>query len=309
MIYLVKKICTECNMKIELNDEHFGVDLLCPNCDADISIPDVNKVAEEKERLAKEIEDLKNDSKFTQTNTITMGRPGQTLKVNTAAQGNDNEDLLKKERALTAKLRKEEETLTGKLKGLQAANMSMNSELGKLKAQKEEFNKSLKIIKELQKKLDEKEKESAALKNKLEKYTQLTKSLKEITTVGQADVISEMAFAETMVAEPEDKDEQDMAETMVAEPEMGETMVAPDLDACFAETMASPISVDVMAETINAPSTKTEEISKDKFDQTLQVSMDAVKVTERECSNCGIEYVYTAKFCPKCKARNESYTD
>ena len=326
MIYLVKKICTECNMKIELNDEHFGIDLACPNCDADISIPDVNKVAEEKERLAKEIEELKKDSKFTQTNTITMGRPGQTLKVQTA--GVNDADLLKKERALTAQLKKEEQVLNGKLKGLQAANMSMNAELTTLKGQKEEFNKSLSTIKELQRQLDEKNKEADQLKAKLDKYTQLTKSLKEITTVGQADVISNTAFAETMaapvesseelmaetMAAPAESSEELMAETMAAPVEsseelMAETMAAPELDACFAETMAAPAGLDIMTETIGTPEIRTEKIGKERFDETLQVSMEAVKVTERECSHCGIDYVYTAKFCPKCNTRNETYTD
>lgn len=300
-------------MKIELNDEHFGVDLTCPNCDADISIPDVNKVAEEKERLAKEIEELKNDSKFTQTNTITMGRPGQTLKVNAAAPAGNEAELLKKEKELNAKLKKEEEVLSGKLKGLQAANMSMNVELTQLKEQKAEFKKSIDTIKDLQRKLDEKEKEAETLKNKLDKYSQITQNLKEISTVGQVDVQSDAAFEETMVAKPEEKKEDSMAfaETMVAEPdeEIGETKVIANIDACFAETMVPPSEVDLKAETIAVSKEALDEIGKDKFDQTLQVTMDAVKVTERECSNCGVEYVYTAKFCPKCKTRNESYTD
>lgn len=287
-------------MKIELNDEHFGIDLACPNCDADISIPDVNKVAEEKERLAKEIAELKNDSKFTQTNTITMGRPGDTLKVNAAQPAGNEAELLKKEKEMNTKLRQEEEILTGKLKGLQAANMSMNAELTKLQEQKVEFKKSIEAVKDLQRKLDEKSKEVDSLQSKLNKYSQLTQNLKEISTVGQVDVQSDIAFAETMVAEPEKKEDPS---------NLAETIVAPDLDACFAETMVTPVGVDLKSETISISKEDMEEIAKDRFDETLQVSMDAVKVTEKECTSCGIEYTYTAKFCPKCKALNESYTD
>ena len=338
MIYLVKKICTKCNMKIELTDQHFGLDLQCPNCDADISIPNVNKMAEETERLVKELEDLKNDSNFTQTNTISMGRPGQTIKVQAASSTADtaaSSEELKKQKELNEKLRKEEQVLNGKLKGLQAANMAMNDELTKLKAQKDEFDKSLDEVKKLQKQLSDKEQELSQVKTKLAKYTQITQNLKDISTVGEHDVKTdedafaetiaapalsssvEDAFAETMVAEPE-KSEDSMAETQESPTssnlELVETIVAKtelkeEEDPCFAETMVTPPGVNVMEETISVPKSNMDEIGKDKFDETLQVTMDAVKVTERECSACGIEYVYTAKFCPKCGAKNENYQD
>ena len=133
-------------MKIELVDGHFGEKLECPNCNADISVPDLNKVTEEKERLAKQIEELKNDSNFTQTNTISMGRPGGTIKVN-AAGASPSSDEVKKLKAANEKLRKDEEVLSGKLKGLQAANMAMNDQLNTLKEQKEEFQRKDACIK------------------------------------------------------------------------------------------------------------------------------------------------------------------
>lgn len=267
MIYLVKKICTNCNMKIELMDGHFGEKLECPNCDSDISVPDLNKFAEEKERLNKQIEELKNDSNFTQTNTITMGRPGGTIKVN-AASGASPSDELRKLKEVNEKLRKDSELLTGKLKGLQAANMAMNDQLTSLKAQKEEFSKSLETVKDLQRRLDEKNKEAQQLKDKLEKYSAITQNLKDISTVGSEPVVSH----------------DDMAETMLAP--------APDLD-----------------ETLEVPKDSFEDIQKVNFDETLQITMEAVKGSGRECSSCEADYPLSAKFCPKCGTKNDRYSD
>ena len=268
-------------MKIELTDEHFGMELQCPNCNAYISVPDLNKLSEEKDRLAKELEAMKNDTNFTQTNTITMGRPGQTLKVNAAAPP-DLSQKLKKEQELTAKLRKDEEQLMGKLKGLQTANLSLNDQLKTLQSQKEEFSKSLETVKNLQREISEKDAEIESLKGKLEKYSVIAKNLKDISTVGIVDI-----------------------------PGAGQESISKDVleetvDA--AETIVAPVK-DVLAETLEVPKDNMETLSKEKFDETLQITMEAVRVTERSCSSCHKEYPFSAKFCTHCGARNENYTD
>jgi len=254
-------------MKIELVDGHFGEKLECPNCESDISVPDLNKVTEEKERLAKQLEELKNDSNFTQTNTISMGRPGGTIKVNAAA-GAPSADELQKLKDSNSKLRKDEEVLTGKLKGLQAANMAMNDQLKTLKAQKEEFIKSLDTVKDLQRQLDAKSKEADQLKVKLEKYSVIAQNFNDISTVGKESVIQ---------------------------------------NADMAETMEAPVAK--LAETLEVPKESFEEINKNKFDETLQITMEAVKGSDRECSSCQVDYPLSAKFCPKCGTKNEKYSD
>ena len=254
-------------MKIELVDGHFGEKLECPNCESDISVPDLNKVTEEKERLAKQLEELKNDSNFTQTNTISMGRPGGTIKVNAAA-GAVSSDEVKKLKESNTKLRHDEEILSGKLKGLQAANMAMNDQLKTLKSQKEEFTKSLDAVKALQRQLDEKSKEVDQLKSKLDKYSAIAQNLNDISTVGKEAVI------------PND--------------DMAETMQAPVVN---------------LAETLEVPKESFEEINKEKFDETLQITMEAVKGSDRECTSCHADYPLSAKFCPKCGTKNEKYSD
>ena len=311
MIYLIKKICTSCNMKIELTDEHFGMELQCPNCNAYISVPDLNKLSEEKDRLAKELEAMKNDTNFTQTNTISMGRPGQTLKVN-AASPPDLSAKLKKEQELTAKLRKEEEQLIGKLKGLQTANLSLNDQLKNLKEQKEEFSKSFETVKKLQKEITEKDAEIKSLKGKLEKYSAITQNLKDISTVGIVDIpgAGQVASSKDVLEETVGVEElPDAAETIVASSKdvLEETVGVEKLPDAAETIVAS--SKDVMAETVEVPKENMDTVSKDKFDETLQITMEAVRVTERSCSSCHKEYPFSAKFCTHCGARNENYTD
>ena len=218
---------------------------------SDISIPNVNEVEEEKKRLAKEIEELKNDSNFTQTNTISMGRSGGTIKVN-AASGDKSSVELKKAQDLNSKLKQDCEVLNGKLKGLQAANMAMNDQLNSLKSQKEEFSKSLETVKDLQRQLDEKSKEVEKLKEQLKESS------------------------------------------------------SQEIKDALAETVEAPAALD---ETLEVPKDSFENLKKDQFDETLQITMEAVKGSDRYCSSCGTEYPISAKFCPKCGAKNEKYSD
>lgn len=149
-------------MKIELTDSHFGMEVQCPNCKAYISVPDINKLQEQKALIAKELEELRKTSKQVSTNTALIDRSSLTIKVPYKGSTEDKDAAL----STPPKNNSDEDNLRGRLKGLQAANLILNEELNSLKFQKEEFLKSLELVKKLQHELSLKESEIDALKKK-----------------------------------------------------------------------------------------------------------------------------------------------
>ncbi len=152
-------------MKIELTDAHFGMEVQCPNCNAYISVPDINKLSEQKALIAKELEELRKATKDVSTHTAHIDRSSLTIRVPYKGPTDNKTDNLN----TPPKVNQEEENLRGRLKGLQAANLILNEELNSLKLQKDEFVKSLEMVKNLQKEITLKDKEITNLKKKSNK--------------------------------------------------------------------------------------------------------------------------------------------
>ncbi len=199
-------------MKIELGEEHFNMALGCPNCGQMFNLPDPNELKEQNQKLSKEIEELKSQTKHTNTNTVSMKRKMGTLKVgkNDLEEEEESSDLL---RETCDKLKKENEVLSGKLKGLQSANLTLNAELDAIKAKSEDVGKGIQKAKELQKEISAKDKviktleeQKKKLSDKLAKFDELTNKIqslaKEKTMAGTNDSANVLSMDETLDAVP-----------------------------------------------------------------------------------------------------------
>ena len=305
-------------MKIELGEEHFNKSLDCPNCNAMFTLPDPNELKDMNTQLKREIEELKNSSnKLTNTNTVAFKRKMGTLKVGKA-------DLIDEDTGTSAngeeikKLNVEIEQLHAKLKGMQAANLTLNQEISSLKDKGDEADKGIEKVKELQKELSEKderiallEKEKLKQERKLSKFTELSQKIqllaaeKEKTINGDVDVLGAsmpetQSIAYDDMAETKLPEIDDMAETQVPGMQRGVDLMA--------ETAIGP-SDNAIDETIDA----LEELDGVSLDETLELSITAiqeptsdgtVKVPgDTSCNKCGARINSDAEFCFACGAK------